>query len=429
MMRLFAPVKTALLPKAVFVVMLAACVVVVGCGGGGGRTTGTAFYGSIEGNVFVPGDRSGAAPAVDRGAPPAGYSALGGAAVSATVGSETRTATTDANGHFVVSGLPVGRASIRIVPPTGESFRDFTALVDVAAGTTTTIGSDGDISLLSRTVAVLEVTVDSVDVSAWPTVRAHVSVLDPQADAAVIGMAVADFALVLNGATANVSGITTEMSAGAKPHRVYVLSAAASGANPGFARAEINAGFCDRTGAASGYSSTPTAFISPIPGATVAFAFKDARYAAVIPGKWHMGADLPANVNTRVNAVAVGEVTAVIVSGQDTGVVVLHKVSADIATAAGATRDVYVLYGCTAPSVAVGATVEPGQAIGNLRSHTDGSRLHLGLRVGDSILSAWGDGNLVGGLIPAADAFGLTDGWTDPIEFLADKTPDNTWTP
>ena len=141
-----------------------------GCGGGGGAgPPGAGGYGSIEGDVFVPSGRSGAAfAAADRGSPPAGYEALVGATVRATLGAVNRTAATDASGHFVISGVPAGRASVRITPPAGASYHEFISSVDVTAGATAPIGQDGEVSLLSGTAASVSVTVDSVDTSGWP---------------------------------------------------------------------------------------------------------------------------------------------------------------------------------------------------------------------------------------------------------------------
>lgn len=418
-------VKNALLLSVVF---LTICFALVGCGGGGGASGATGAYGSISGTVFVPGSKSGSVAAADRGTTPSGYSPLAGATVSATVGSVVRTATTDLDGKFEVTNVPVGTASIRIVPPSGESFREFSSNFKVSADATTKIGVNGNISLLSATASALDVTVDSVDTSAWPTVRAHVSVLDPDESAALIGLSSADFAFTVNGEKMSISSIETETSAGAGSHLAYVLSATASGTNPGYARAEIDAIFSDRTGSASQYSSRPTVFVSPIYGSTVSFAFKDANYVTGHPGKWHMGVDLATSINTRVNAVAKGQVTAIIVEGQNTSVVVEHHLSSAIATADGSSSEIYAIYGCITPSVGVGDTVEPGQLIGRLRGHTEGSHLHLGVRVGEGITSAW-DGNLVDGAIPAADAYGLTDGWANPTVFLAAHTPDNDWIP
>jgi len=406
--------------------LLAACFAITGCGGGGGSTGGTAFYGSIEGNVFVPGDRSGASLAVDRGdSVPVGYSPLSGATITATVGAEVRTGTTDAAGHFLISGVPQGRATLRVTPPAGKGFREYSSQVDVAAGKCAKIGSDGRISLLSALATRLTMTIDSVDASAWPTVVAHVSIMDPQADAALIGLCARDFTLVINGSAAAISSIATETSAGVDPHQTYVLTMTASGDDPGYARAEFSAAFCGRTGSGNGYSAMPTSFVQPMPGASLSVAYKAASYATAHPGKWHMGADMPGSINARVSAIAEGEVTAILISGEDGGVVVRHKVSADISTADGATRDIYVFYGGITPTVAGGATVEPGQALGHLRSHSEGPHLHLGVRIGQGITSAW-DGTLVGGSIPAEDAFGLTDGYTDPVAFLTSKAPDNT---
>ncbi len=410
-----------------------ACVImaVVGCGGGGGASSGTSLTGSLSGNVFVPGTRSAQGAAfvtMDRSGAPDGYSPMVGATVTVVAGGRTYSTTTDANGHFLLSGLPTGTASVRITPPAGSGYSEFTTSASIASGANVAIGQDGSVSLVTGSATSLGVTVNSVDTSNWPTVRTYVSVLDPKADAAVMGLASGDFSLLLNDRSVSAT-VTTETTTGDHPRRVYVLTSTMSGSKADFLRAEISASYCGKTGSASGTAGTATAFIAPLGTASVSYGFKDSRYATAHPGKWHMGADISAAEGTRVNAAARGIVVVVISAMQDTGVVIKHRVTANLAVSGGATKDIYVLYGCINPSVAAGDIVQPGQEIGRLRLHGDGYRLHLGLRVGESITSAWGDGSLVSGQIPAADANGLTDGWTDPISFFSSKTPDNAWDP
>lgn len=413
--------------------LICVCIAIAGCGGGGAVQGGASLTGTVEGNVFMPGNRSGSGAAflaMDRSGPPSGYEPVVGATVTATVGDVPYRGVTDGNGHFAIAGVPEGLASVSVTPPAGSGFREFTTTVSVLAGGRVKIGQDGDVSLLTGTAGDLGVAINSVDASLWPTVRAHVTVLDPDADAAIIGMAMSNFALRLNDQDVVAFTLSTEMTVGANPHQVYVLMATMSGAEAGYVRAELSANYSGRTGSASGASGVAATFVAPLGNRVVSNSFKDPDYATDRPGKWHMGADIPAPENTRVNAAARGVVTQVIMSQQETGVVVRHRVSSDLQTAGGTTRNTYVLYGCITPTVTVvGSVVEPGQEIGRLRLHSDGSRLHLGLRVGEAITSAWGDGNLDGGQIPVADAFGLTDGWTDPVSFLAGHTPDNIWVP
>lgn len=406
-------------------------VAVVGCGGGGGTGSGQSLTGSLVGNVFVPGTKSGEGAAyvtMDRSGAPSGYLPMVGATVSATAGGRNYTAITDGNGHFLIEGLPAGVASVRITPPVGSGYREFTTSANVASGASVAIGQNGNVSLLTGAATGLGVAVNSVDTSAWPTVRTYVSVLDPKADAALLGLAPGNFALQLNNMSVSVS-VSTEMTTGANPRQVYVLTSTMTGSKAGFMRAEISANYCGKIGTAAGATGNPSAFVAPLGTSSVSYAYKDNRYATSHAGKWHMGADIPASEGMRVNAAAKGIVVLVISAMQDTGVVIRHRVSTNLTTTDGVTRDVYVLYGCITPSVEPGEVVDPGQEIGRLRMHGEGSHLHLGLRVGQTITSARGDGSLVGGLIPSADGNGLTDGWTDPIAFFANKAPDNAWEP
>ncbi len=420
--------RNALLCKAVVVVALAACVAVAGCGGGGSGSGGNGF-GSVEGNVYVPSGTLGGA-AADRGTP-AGYQPLVGATVHVNGANGDHTAYTGSNGHFSVGGLTAGAATVTVTAPAGQSFRDLTTTVNVVAGGKSEIGGDGNVTLLSNAAVDLTVTIDSIDVSNWPTVRVTVSVLDPHANKALMGMRAGDFTLSLDGANASITGFLAGTSTGADSHRTYRLSALASGADASSVTAAVTAQFCSRTGSANTHSAMPAAFLPAIASTTVINAFKAAHYADTHPGKWHMGVDLQASANTRVSAVAVGQVIAVIIPGgstHDTGVVVHHKLAANVTTGSGATRDIYVLYGCVVPTVGGSDVVAPGQQIGLVDTYTGGSRLHLGVRVGQDITSVW-DGSLVGGGIPTADAYGLTDGWTDPLPFLAAHSPDNDWAP
>lgn len=425
--------KKLLVVKSALLVVAAACVLAVlaGCGGGGGATGG-GFSGVLEGSVFVPGGRSGggaAYMATDRSGPPAGYEPLVGATVTATVNGVGYTATTDATGYFIISHLPAGTASIRITPPVGSGYREFTASTSIVNGGRAAIGQDGSVSLLTGTATNLDVTINSLDISAWPTVRAYVSVLDPKADAAIIGMSAADFTLALNGTAVGVSGIRTEMTAGADPRQIYVLTATGSGSSPTFLKADIAAAFSGRSGSATASISNAASFVLPLSTMTVSNPFKAVGYAVDHPGKWNMGADIPAAENASVKAIARGVVVGVIISGMNGRVIVNHRVSSSIAISGGTTRDIYVVYGCVTPATVMGAVVEAGQQIGLIHLHGEGNHLHLGIRVGQAIDSPWENSDLVGGSIPAADGFGLTDGWVDPIAFMGNHTPDNTWEP
>lgn len=405
------------------------CFIAVGCGGGGGATKPTG-QGGVEGSVFVPDGRSRAAgPVMGRGATPTGYAPLEGAQVTTKANGVDYTATTDVSGHFELLGVPAGRVAVHITPPAGSGYRAFTAPVSVRNGGTAVIGDSGNISLLSASAANLALTVDSVNIDAWPTVTATLSVLDPVANAAIIGVAKGDLTIKVNGTALSVTAMHTAMSAGANPHLVYVLTTSASGAKPASAKVDVTAGYCTRSGSASKTITIATPFLTPLNMSTVLFPFKDPTYAATHSNRWHTGADISAAQNTRVNAIATGYVMSVWISAQDTAVVIKHRVSANLNTSGGPTRDVYVLYGCITPSVGAGNVVNPGQQIGTIRLHGDGCRLHLGVRVGEQISSAYGDASLVNGQIPAADIDGLTDGWTDPISFLRDKMPDTTWDP
>lgn len=167
-------------------------------------------------------------------------------------------------------------------------------------------------------------------------------------------------------------------------------------------------------------------FSSPVGSWSVISPYKDSRYANVFPGKWHKGTDINAGRATPVRALARGVVTEISIDGQDTAVMIRHRSVESVPTSSGPTRDFYAVYGHITPSVQLG-NVASGQQIGVVGPYDTGSHLHLGIRVGQSIVDAWGRGELVNGKIPAGDAYGLTDGWADAMVFLQRYTPDNGW--
>ena len=87
------------------------------------------------------------------------------------------------------------------------------------------------------------------------------------------------------------------------------------------------------------------------------------------------------------------------------------------------------MYGSVNAGVSNGDVVDVGEPLGRLKYRADGSRLQLAVRIGEEITSAYPMQNLVGGQIPPADAYYLTDGWIDPISFFATHSPDNNWPP
>lgn len=423
--------NTVVVKVAVVIVAVIVCMVISGCGGGSGAK-GISGYGTLAGNVFVPGSGLvGANGAGNRSEPPLGYVALSDVTVTATVNHIDYTGVTDLKGHYSIPMIPAGSASVRITPPSGSGYREYTTTVNIPSKEIATIGLDGAVSLLSTSANNLSVTADSVDISQWPIVTATVSVLDPKADAGVLGMGAGNFTFTVGGGGVTVTSIHTEMTTGPNPRLIYVLTGTASGSRPTQTTAKLVAYYCGRTGSADRTVEyeVPETFLDPMSSTTVSYGFKDPNYANAHPGKWHLGTDLTASEGTKVSAVAKGYVVFVLTSGQDTSVVVKHRVTTDQSTTGGPTRDIYVFYGCITPIVGAGSTVVPGQEIGTLRYHSEGSHLHLALRVGENIASTSGEANLVGGVIPPADANGLTDGWTDPTIFLHNKTPDNTWNP
>jgi len=179
--------------------VLTCCLLLSGCGGGGEATT-AAPTGAVEGYVYVPEGTRSPQMALFTRATLAGYHPVSGATVEATVGGVTRTAVTDADGHFRIELLPEGTATIKITPPLGSVFGDLLTIsttLEVKGNTTAKIGPDGSLSFISHSADRLNVVVNSVDRSSWPRVRVTVSVIDPVSNSPVLGCT--DFKVSIDG--------------------------------------------------------------------------------------------------------------------------------------------------------------------------------------------------------------------------------------
>lgn len=182
--------------KACWFTLLLAAVLLAGCGGG----RATEPQGIVDGYVYVPLDRSArSVPVVSRAIdPPTGYKALPGAQVTVTANRQVLNGTTDSTGHYVIMGVPVGKASLRIVDPSG-SYSPLETGVDVQGNTTVSVGTGGQVSLISHSASSLDISIDQVDSSAWPVVKTLVSVSDPVRQTAIIGLDNRQLALTVNG--------------------------------------------------------------------------------------------------------------------------------------------------------------------------------------------------------------------------------------
>lgn len=396
-------------------IIISACFVISGCGGGGGASS----RGIIEGYIYVPDS--------GRGEAATGYTALAWATIKVTVDDKEYPGTvTDSDGHFTIYNLPSGKASLQITPPTGSKFNSLTTSIDVAGGQTSNVGK---VTLLSNTATGLTMSIDKIDITDWPTLSIKTTVNDPVSSISLLGLRTQNFTLTVNGSPVSLSSINMD---GNDPNKKYILKANMSSSMIGTLNVQVDTSFSSKTGSATDslVITSPSAFVSPLENMTsVVYSFKDPDYTAQYPARWFQGTDIQAAVGTRVNAVANGVVTLLIVSGDDTALVVHHRVSNSINTADGSTQDFYVLYGCITPTVGSGAILGAGQKIGTVRTNGYGSHLHLGIRVDQGMVSARPYGNLVDGKIPSADAYGLTDGWVDPITFLNANSPDPFWNP
>lgn len=396
-------------------VVVTLCLVMSGCGGGGGGST--AATGAIEGYVYVP---AGVLAANDTraAAVPTGYAPLSSASIEVSSGIRTFQTTTDASGHFSVNGLPVGAASVRVVPPTGMSYRSLDTTVNVAGNSTTMIGEEGKVSLLSSAAASLAVSIAQIDLSTWPTVKLHVDVDDPSANIRLMGLQSGSFTVRLNGVATAVEQVQIDDG--------YVLTLTARDATAQQCAVVVDSSFCDRSGSANAVAARQiNRFILPVGGSSVTYDFKDSAYTVLHPGMWHMGVDYGVQAGTPVYAVARGEVVRRVINGQVTGLIIKHLTTENLQTTSGATHTFYAVYGYINATVSNGSMVQAGQQIGTVAQWTPGTHLHFGIRVGQDITAEWRLSTMVGGHIPSADANGWTSGWADPAAFFEDHTPDN----
>ena len=135
-------------PVKILTLLLALLFVIgsAGCGGGGGTKIVTVPTGSVSGYVYM--DVSGRAAAQTRSASaPVGHIPFAGA--TATIGGVS--ATTDANGYFLISGAPVGTQTVAISKP---GFGTIFKSVSVAAGQTTVAAQENALDFVPQVVSV-----------------------------------------------------------------------------------------------------------------------------------------------------------------------------------------------------------------------------------------------------------------------------------
>jgi hypothetical protein len=120
-----------------FVVGLFSCGLLASCGGGGGGTGAVVnTLGLVEGYAFIPTSGLFTILFGRSATPPVGTQPLSGAGVS--VVGQSATATTEANGHFLLRDVPAGLRTLRLTP-TGGTASDFP--LTVLGGATINVGA------------------------------------------------------------------------------------------------------------------------------------------------------------------------------------------------------------------------------------------------------------------------------------------------
>ena len=186
-----------------------------GCGGGGGGSSPT---GNLEGYVYVPADiravRQGTYMSLTRSdTVPEGYVPLAQAQIEAAINGKFFRVVTDASGHFLINGIPVGKVTVKIIPPPDSAHQELTTTVDIVANSKSLVGQGGNISLLSADANSLSVVINRIDTSQWPVAKIYVSVIDPYANAPIVGMRPDNFTIAINGSTGEIPTRVDQVSA------------------------------------------------------------------------------------------------------------------------------------------------------------------------------------------------------------------------
>lgn len=211
---------------------VAAVVFVSGCGGGGGGGGAAAPVetGSVSGYAYAPIGGAGRAAAA-----PAGYQPLSGATVTCS----GVTTTTNSNGYYVLTGIPVGERTLTI---SKTGFGTVTRTVAVSANATTVATAQDSVSgaMTLSTSGSVSVTTSPAGASIYidgatatlttPTTLAGLSVGEHTIYVTLNGyLGAAQTVTVTNGGTASVSLTLNQVSTGGD-QRFY---AAINGTDPG----------------------------------------------------------------------------------------------------------------------------------------------------------------------------------------------------
>ncbi|HOO57334.1 MAG TPA: carboxypeptidase regulatory-like domain-containing protein [bacterium] len=113
-----------------------------GGGGGGGTTAYVPAYGSIDGYVYVPIGSTPASRIVLDAQP--GYEPLEGARVTASVGTSSKSTSTNSGGYFKLSSLYVGSWTVLVSKSGYSSIQN---IANVSADTTTRIGGSNGVKV------------------------------------------------------------------------------------------------------------------------------------------------------------------------------------------------------------------------------------------------------------------------------------------
>ena len=177
----------------ILVLFLAFITVFAGC-----FTAPPIKVGNIEGYVYVPESSTKGMPIILRNLQvPAGYIPLVGAEVN--VDTSSKSTTTDNNGYFILSSLPIGHTILTIVPLAGSGYQTLTTDVNVSENTTVSLGNYGAVTLPSEGADHWDVVINKIDITNWPEVKIYVQVIDPVNNSPIIGATAENFHVDIDG--------------------------------------------------------------------------------------------------------------------------------------------------------------------------------------------------------------------------------------
>jgi VWFA-related protein len=160
-------------------------------------------YGSLEGYVYVPTDNINKEEIIlrDTSQAPTGYKPLSGARIS--VQDFYKYTFSNIYGYFLLEDIVAGPVNIFIEPPVNSGYNALTTQAIIEPDTIIPIGTYGAVSLPSEGAGYWDISINQIDDSAYPEVKAYVSAIDPGNNIPIVGAISDNFELEINGIKIN----------------------------------------------------------------------------------------------------------------------------------------------------------------------------------------------------------------------------------